>query len=63
MTKSPTGTPLQANSVEQPFEDVSTWMALQIAARLRRARTRRELFRTSERDLDRMGLTRFDVGN
>lgn len=42
-------------------EQVQSWMALQIAAHVRRARTRRELFRVTERDLDRMGLTRFDV--
>lgn len=43
--------------------DVASWMVLQLAVHIRRARTRRELFRVSERDLDRMGLTRFDVGN
>lgn len=54
--KTPTGKP--------PFaEDVSAWMTFQIAARIRRSRTRRELFRVSERDLDRMGLTRFDIDN
>jgi uncharacterized protein YjiS (DUF1127 family) len=42
-------------------ELVQSWMALQIAAHIRRTRTRRELFRVSGRDLDRMGLTRFDV--
>ena len=42
-------------------DQVQWWMTLQIAAHIRRARTRRELFRVSGRDLDRMGLTRFDV--
>jgi len=41
--------------------EVQSWMALQIAVHIRRARTRRELHRVSARDLDRMGLTRFDV--
>lgn len=44
-------------------EDLAAWMTFQIAARLRRSRTRRDLFRVSERDLGRMGLTRFDIGN
>jgi uncharacterized protein YjiS (DUF1127 family) len=41
--------------------DVQSWMALQIAAHIRRRRTRRELFRVSGHDLERMGLTRFSV--
>ncbi|MDA0369084.1 MAG: hypothetical protein O3C65_03405 [Proteobacteria bacterium] len=41
--------------------EVPSWMALQIAIHRRRARTRRELFRVSGRDLDRMGLTRFEI--
>lgn len=44
-------------------EDIAAWMTFQIAARIRRSRTRRELFRVSERDLDRMGLARFDIDN
>lgn len=39
--------------------EVQSWMALQIAVHIRR--TRRELHRVSARDLDRMGLARFDV--
>lgn len=42
---------------------VASWMVFQLAVHIRRIRSRRELFRVSERDLDRMGLTRFDVGN
>ncbi len=46
---------------EVDYGEVQSWMALQIAIHRRRARTRRELFRVSGRDLDRMGLTRFEI--
>ena len=49
------------NAPEGRDTDVQSWMALQIAVHIRRARTRRELHRVSSRDLDRMGLTRFEV--
>ena len=57
----PTAEEAVPNSPEGRENEVQCWMALQIAARIRRARTRRELHRVSGRDLDRMGLTRFQV--
>ncbi len=53
-----------SNTAEEgASEGLSSWMVFQIAAQIRRARTRHEPYRKSERNLDRLGLTRFDVGN
>lgn len=41
--------------------EVQSWMAFQIAVHTRRSRTQRERRRVSAGDLDRMGLTRFQV--
>jgi len=57
----PTAEEAVPNSPEGRENEVQCWMALQIAARIRRARTRRALHCVTGRDLDRMGLTRFEV--
>lgn len=62
MTREPINEPQQGEAAAVDT-DVASWMVFQLAVHVRRVRTRRELFRVSERDLDRMGLTRFDVGN
>ncbi|NQV79843.1 MAG: hypothetical protein HQ495_04770 [Alphaproteobacteria bacterium] len=57
----PWGSAANVESEETNDGEVQSWMALQIAVHLRRARTRGELFRVSGRDLDRMGLSRFEI--